>query len=156
MKKTVIIIGSIILTIAALIGAAALMHHCGAKAPEFKIFAGLDELSCFDGYETEEIPDRQELTDGLTIEQRNCFKVDFKGSEYKVYGYVFSTNEEAALFSERYRNSDRSNRSSYIIDKDNRALLYEGSVMRGRAFKSYLFEHLTETIEVFYPEDADQ
>lgn len=156
MKKTVIIIGSIILTVAVLIGASALMHHCGVKDPEFKIFGSLDELSCFDGYETEEIPDRQELTDGLTIEQRNCFKVDFKGSEYKVYGYVFSSQVEAALFSQRYAKTDRSNRSSYIIDKGSRALLFEGSTMPGKEFKSYLFEHLTETIEVFYPEGTGE
>lgn len=152
MKKAVIIIGAIVLIIAAMIGVAALMHHCGVKDPEFKIFGSLDELSCFDGYETSEIPDRQELTEGLTIEQRKCFKVDFKGSEYKVCGYVFSSQAEAALFSQRYEKTDRSNRASYVIDKGNRALLFEGSAIRGKEFKSYLFEHLTETIEVFYPE----
>ena len=155
MKKTVIIIGSIILTVAVLIGASALMHHCGVNGPEFKIFGSLDELSCFDDYETEEIPDRQELTEGLEIKERNCFKVNFEGSEYSVYGYVFASPDDASLFAERFRNTDRSNMSSYIIEKDERVLLYCGSVLRSKRFKEYLFDNLTETVEVFYPENGE-
>ena len=155
MKKTVVVICVIAAVIAVLIGVAALMHHCGVKAPEFRIFGSLDELSCFDGYETEEIPDRQDLTEGLEIKARNCFKVVYEGSEYYVYGYLFASPDDASLFSERFRNTDRSSMASYIIEKDERVLLYYGGVWHGRSFKEHLFESLTEKVEVFYPEDGE-
>ena len=146
MKKIlipVIIAGAVF----AIIAVCVLLHYSNCSTPVLKIFGSLDELSCFDSYETTEIPDRLDLIEGLTIKDKRCFDVDFNGTTYSIYAYVFESPEEAEAFAARYRKTARSNCASYIISKDERALLYIGGVASSTAFAEYLYDHLSVEID---------
>ena len=146
-RKGLLIAGAILAVFALLIGICAILHYSGCTGPEFKIFGELSELNCFEGYDTEEIGDIAELVEGLDIKERNCFEVDFKGTKYNVYGYVFASEEDALSFAERYGDTDRSNRASYIINSGEKALMYTGGVMKARQFRQFLLEHLSEKVD---------
>ncbi len=146
-RKGLLIAGAILAVFALLIGICAILHYSGCTGPEFKIFGELSELNCFEGYDTEEIGDIAELVEGLDIKERNCFEVDFKGTEFKVYGYVFASEQDARLFADRFADTNRTNGSSYVISSGEKALMYTGGVMKARQFRQFLFEHLSEKVD---------
>ena len=95
MRKVLKPIIIIAVAVSALISICVILHYSGSGTPVFKIFGSLDELSCFDSYDTSEIPDRSDLVEGLTIKDKRCFEVDFNGTAYSIYAYVFETPEDA-------------------------------------------------------------
>lgn len=155
MRKVLKPIIIIAVAVSALIAICVILHYSGSGTPVFKIFGSLDELSCFDSYDTSEIPDRSDLVEGLTIKDKRCFEVDFNGTAYSIYAYVFETPEDAAAFAGRYRKTDRSNCASYIISQDDKALLYIGGVFQNKAFKEYLYDHLSIEIDYLAADELD-
>lgn len=155
MKKVLKPIIIIAVAVLALMLVCVILHFSGSNTPVFKIFGSLDELSCFDSYDTSEIPDRSDLVEGLTIKDKRCFEVDFNGTAYSIYAYVFETPEDAAAFAGRYRKTDRSNCASYIISQDDKALLYIGGVSQNKAFKEYLYDHLSIEIDYLATDELD-
>ena len=117
----------------------------------YKIFGSLDEFSCFDSFEPEEIPDWEELVQGLDIKERRCFQVFYSGIRYEVYAYVFGTSDDAATFSSRF--SEHLKKpfvqygSYYNASYQDRALLYIGE-SASSDFPNYLFDHLSAEINL--------
>lgn len=122
-----------------------------SKKLDYRIFGSLDEFSCFDAYETEELPDPEEPTKGLAINDRRCFSVSFEGYDFNVYAYVFASDADAASFAERC--GGLSEGALYSVSRDDRAMLVTGGEKRSRQFLKYLFEHLT--VPAAYPAEAN-
>lgn len=74
MKKLWMIILSAVLVLAA---AVVLTDALGGfKAPEFRIFADLDELAFLDKYCVGELDDFENITEGLDVVEKKCMEVD--------------------------------------------------------------------------------
>ncbi len=141
----------------------ALSSACTSPTKAFKIFGSLDEFSCFDSFEPEEIPDRQDLIKDLEIQERRCFKVNYKGTNFEVFAYVFGSDEDAETFSRRFREEKNSLFSHYntyyIMCYENKGLLYTGGVLSAiiaNDFEQYLFDNLSIQIDPFAIDSYDQ
>jgi hypothetical protein len=136
---------------------------CFTPPKTFKMFGSLDEFSCFDSYEPEDIPDRSNLVKDLEIQERRCFKVNYKGTNFEVFAYVFGSDEDAETFSRRFREEKNSPlfhyNTYYITCYENKGLLYTGGVLsaiRANDFEQYLFDNLSIQIDPFAIDSYDQ
>ncbi|MBR4658978.1 MAG: hypothetical protein IKP26_06965 [Clostridia bacterium] len=136
---------------------------CFTPPKTYKMFGSLDEFSCFDSYEPEDIPDRSDLVKDLEIQERRCFKVNYKGTTFEVFAYVFGSDEDAATFAKRFHETTdlpiRPYDSYYIMNKDRKALLYTGGLFSGFTssdFQQFLFENMSIEIDPFTINSIDQ
>ena len=99
----------------------------------------------------------------LEIQERRCFKVNYKGTNFEVFAYVFGSDEDAETFSRRFREEKNSlffhYNTYYITCYENKGLLYTGgmlSAIRANDFKQYLFDNLSIQIDPFAIDSYDQ
>ena len=89
--------------------------------------------------------------------------MNYKGTTFEVFAYVFGSDEDAETFSRRFREEKNSLFSHYntyyIMCYENKGLLYTGgmlSAIRANDFKQYLFDNLSIQIDPFAIDSYDQ
>lgn len=148
MKKLWMIILSAVLVLAA---AVVLTDALGGfKAPEFRIFADLDELAFLDKYCVGELDDFENITEGLDVVEKKCMEVDYCGSRFCVYAFVFGNESEAKTFFESTKTiTDNTGGWHYRACQSDRAFFAFGPSQNSRSFKALLDENFSSIVNHF-------
>ncbi len=150
--KILLILGCCLLGVALIAGLVSLLLNKWTKAITTapKIFVELNELEFLDDYQAVSIPDDTRAVKDLTIVDRKCVQVNYKGGEFKLYAYVFSTTQEAVEFDARVTriSKERDNGYFYMTHQKERAIFVDGSLRSSEKFMDLLYEHLSSTVNL--------
>lgn len=112
----------------------------GYKGPEFRIYADMDELSFLDEYTVDQLEDDENALEGLNVVERKCMEVNYKGSRFYVYAYVFLDQADAKEYFDRVgKIMDGLSGWRYRMHQSDRAFFVYGPSRNSRSFKALLY-----------------
>ena len=130
-----------------------IIHKSGfkIKLPEKRCFASTDELAFLDEYAVKELEDNEKNLKGLETVWEYCMEVEYEGTHYDVFAYVFASKAEAELYYIRTNERHKYARWYYITRADTNVFRISGNpgIKNRESFKKLVYENLSIIIDPF-------